>query len=287
MVLGGGGWSAMEWWKWLMEVLAGTASVALGTWGLRRAGQRRRDATAATAVEDFAKRGKEDREADGAFHDSILRGMEEVLVEDSLHQSLHDSACESLHGSLFDEPRDSRLCSSSFHHATNSLDDSYHSLFSRHTTDISVVTVLHNPHNTKPPPPAAHPEVDPDCSIQCDAHPFPLRPRRRQGASPGAVALIVGMIHGAAGWGSALGVVPAADLRASPGAAPAYLGTLAAMAAVTGGVAAAGYGIVAARLAGGGGRRAYAVASGSALLSVFVGIILLALTAGGTLVRVP
>ena len=108
--------------------------------------------------------------------------------------------------------------------------------------------------------------------------------------APGPLALAAGLVHGLAGPGGVLGVVPAARLR-DPDLAGAYLLTFCAASTLVAGLFAAAYGGFAAWLASGdgggepsrGSGRAFVVEMGSALLSVAVGAIWLVLLSIGEL----
>lgn len=104
---------------------------------------------------------------------------------------------------------------------------------------------------------------------------------------PGAIAVAAGVIHGAAGPGGVLGVVPAVQLRDARLAA-VYLGAFCATSIVVMGGFAAFYGGFGEWLAGGGrGRRranrVFLVECGSAFLSVAVGVLWLVLLSMGKL----
>ena len=103
--------------------------------------------------------------------------------------------------------------------------------------------------------------------------------------APARLAPLVGLVHGAAGLGGVLGVVPAERLR-DPGAAATYLGAFCAASTLAMGGFAACCAAVADWLAGDGGgdaRRASRVEGGAAFLSAAVGLAWLGLLATGRL----
>ncbi|KAL7537839.1 hypothetical protein ACHAXR_008123 [Thalassiosira sp. AJA248-18] len=106
------------------------------------------------------------------------------------------------------------------------------------------------------------------------------------GSSPGILALVAGVIHGVAGPGGVLGVIPAVQLKDARLAA-LYLGTFCLTSTFVMGGFAAFYGQLSEWLAGGGrgemGNRVFMVEMGSALLSVCVGFIWLVLLGLGRL----
>ncbi|KAL7537323.1 hypothetical protein ACHAWF_005736 [Thalassiosira exigua] len=106
--------------------------------------------------------------------------------------------------------------------------------------------------------------------------------------SPAALALCAGVLHGVAGPGGVLGVIPAVQLRDATLAAT-YLGSFCVTSTFVMGTFAASYGTLSEWMAGsgrrrgGGGDRVYVVQLGSALLSICVGIVWLVLLALGRL----
>jgi len=105
--------------------------------------------------------------------------------------------------------------------------------------------------------------------------------------SPGALALAAGVVHGCAGPGGVLGVIPAVQLRDAK-LASIYLGTFCLTSILVMGCFAAFYGSFGEWLAGPGpsGRRAgrvFLVEFGSACLSIAVGIVWLVLLSAGKL----
>ncbi|KAL7537838.1 hypothetical protein ACHAXR_008122 [Thalassiosira sp. AJA248-18] len=106
------------------------------------------------------------------------------------------------------------------------------------------------------------------------------------GSSPGIMALVAGVIHGVAGPGGVLGVIPAVQLKDAR-LAVLYLGTFCFTSTLVMGGFAAFYGQLSEWLAGGGrgemGNRVFMVEIGSALLSVCVGCVWLVLLTLGKL----
>ena len=103
--------------------------------------------------------------------------------------------------------------------------------------------------------------------------------------SGGALAAVTGLLHGASGAGSVLGVVPASEL-ADPALAAAYLAAFCAASAAAMGGFAAFYAGLAGWLSGGRdsrrhGSRAFLVEVGSSFLSLVVGVVWLVLLGAG------
>ena len=100
--------------------------------------------------------------------------------------------------------------------------------------------------------------------------------------SPGVLAVVAGLLHGAAGSGSVLGIIPAVQLR-DPTLSMAYLSVFCITSILVMGAFTALYSSVCFRLAGGNkdNNRVFQVELGSALLSIAVGIIWLVLLASG------
>lgn len=100
--------------------------------------------------------------------------------------------------------------------------------------------------------------------------------------SPGVLAVVAGLLHGAAGSASVLGIIPAVQLR-DPTLSMAYLSIFCITSILVMGAFTALYSSVCFRLAGGNkdNNRVFQVELGSALLSIAVGIIWLVLLASG------
>jgi hypothetical protein len=112
---------------------------------------------------------------------------------------------------------------------------------------------------------------------------FRLLWRKFFSCSPGILAIVAGVLHGVAGPGGVLGVIPAVQLRDAK-LASLYLGTFCLTSTIVMGGFAAFYGTLSEWLAGGGrGHRVFMVEVGSALLSVCVGCVWLVLLALGKL----
>jgi len=112
--------------------------------------------------------------------------------------------------------------------------------------------------------------------------------------TPNGVAIVAGIVHGVAGPGGVLGVIPAVQLR-NARMASVYLGTFCIVSTLVMGCFAASYGTFSEWLAGGsyrgGGKnaaagRVFLVEFGSAFLSVCVGIVWLTLLSLGQLEQV-
>ena len=115
--------------------------------------------------------------------------------------------------------------------------------------------------------------------------------------TPGKLAFVAGIVHGVAGPGGVLGVIPAVQLKDAK-AATIYLGTFCFTSTMVMGCFSAFYGVISQWLAGGSssgssgrsGRNRYSrvflVEMGSALLSIAVGVIWLVLLAVGNLDQV-
>lgn len=103
--------------------------------------------------------------------------------------------------------------------------------------------------------------------------------------TPGVLALLIGLVHGVAGPGGVLGIIPAVQLR-DPYLASIYLGTFCVTSCVVMGAFAAFYGSFSKWLAGGedsSTKRVFIVEVGSASLSLVVGFIWIILLGMGKL----
>lgn len=110
--------------------------------------------------------------------------------------------------------------------------------------------------------------------------------RRFLQCNPGLLAVATGLVHGVAGLGGVLGVIPAVQLH-DAWLACVYLVTFCVTSTFTMGGFAAFYGSLSQWLAGGdgkkGGSRVFMVEMGSALLSIAVGLVWLTLLTLGKL----
>lgn len=107
----------------------------------------------------------------------------------------------------------------------------------------------------------------------------------RSTCSTGALAVLTGIVHGVAGPGGVLGIIPAVQLR-DPFLSSVYLGTFCFTSCLVMGGFAAFYGSFSKWLAGGGvgsTNRVFLVEVGSASLSIFVGLIWIVLLSIGKL----
>lgn len=107
----------------------------------------------------------------------------------------------------------------------------------------------------------------------------------RRTCSTGALAVLTGIVHGVAGPGGVLGIIPAVQLR-DPFLSSVYLGTFCFTSCLVMGGFAAFYGSFSKWLAGGGvgsTNRVFLVEVGSASLSIFVGLIWIILLSIGKL----
>lgn len=98
--------------------------------------------------------------------------------------------------------------------------------------------------------------------------------------TPGALAVVTGLVHGVAGPGGVLGIIPAVQLR-DPYLASIYLGTFCVSSCLVMGGFAAFYGSFSKWLAGEG--RVFLVEVGSASLSLLVGLLWIVLLSVGKL----
>jgi len=130
-----------------------------------------------------------------------------------------------------------------------------------------------------------HKHTAPENSLAVQAVSSSCGASARRGV-PTRLAPLVGIVHGAAGLGGVLGVVPAAQLR-DPGAAAAYLGAFCVASTLSMGGFATCCAAVADWLVGDGDRgvqrRASQVEGGAAFLSAAVGLAWLGLLATGRL----
>lgn len=134
-----------------------------------------------------------------------------------------------------------------------------------------------------------HNEDDPETATQSPAtnHNNGQGPCRRclQALSIRSMATLAGIVHGLAGPGGVLGVIPAVQLHDAR-LASLYLATFCASSTVTMGTFALLYGNGSACMVGGGGlqgQREFMIESLSALLSILVGLLWLALLSVGKL----
>jgi predicted membrane protein len=100
--------------------------------------------------------------------------------------------------------------------------------------------------------------------------------------SAGVAALFLGILHGFAGSGGVLGVVPAVQLHDWK-LATLYLGTFCLISTLVMGVFAAFYGTVCAKLTGSADKREFIIEMFSSCLSIVVGIVWLVLSPMGKL----
>jgi len=129
-----------------------------------------------------------------------------------------------------------------------------------------------------------HTHAAPGNSIALDHDSTANRCRNRcsLGSTPGILAIAAGIIHGAAGPGGVLGVIPAVQLR-NGRLAFVYLSTFCLTSTLVMGGFAAFYARFSGWLAGGAGSRAFLVEVGSAFLSFAVGVAWLVLLSVGKL----
>lgn len=107
----------------------------------------------------------------------------------------------------------------------------------------------------------------------------------RSSCTTGSLAVLTGIMHGVAGPGGVLGIIPAVQLR-DPYLSSVYLGTFCLTSCLVMGGFAAFYGSFSKWLAGGGDgstNRVFMVEFGSASLSIFVGLIWIVLLSVGKL----
>ena len=107
----------------------------------------------------------------------------------------------------------------------------------------------------------------------------------RSSCTTGALAMLTGIVHGVAGPGGVLGIIPAVQLR-DPFLSSVYLGSFCFTSCFVMGGFAAFYGLFSKWLAGGGDgstNRVFLVEVGSASLSIFVGLIWIVLLSVGRL----
>mmetsp|Transcript_11905 Transcript_11905/g.17769 ORF Transcript_11905/g.17769 Transcript_11905/m.17769 type:complete len:392 (-) Transcript_11905:78-1253(-) len=110
-------------------------------------------------------------------------------------------------------------------------------------------------------------------------------PTTRRTCTTGALAVLTGLVHGVAGPGGVLGIIPAVQLR-DPYLSSIYLGTFCFTSCLVMGGFAAFYGTFSKWLAGGedgSTHRVFLVEVGSASLSIFVGLIWIILLSVGKL----
>jgi len=307
----------------ILESFVGVFMIGLGIYSLRKACQHRRSSAVLLIDEPTYHYDDEDEVAVQIVkmpterRDTVLASMEGVLKEDSEHgtRSLNQSHRSESFLSLSDQQDDVERrilqASESLRKNNDSLTDSQMSLMTMQMGG-SVVTTESFASPTasilgfaeaqgKEPPPSAksllsmnsgtnsiHQDPVPSDTIELDEHHHCL-PNRCCGYSvgnSGILALMAGVVHGVAGPGGVLGVIPAVELKDAK-LASIYLTTFCLTSTLVMGIFATSYSTFSEWLAGGrrgqSSSRLFLVEVGSASLSLLVGIVWLVLLSVGQL----
>jgi hypothetical protein len=306
----------------VMESFVGVFMVALGIYGMHKAFKHRSSVMPFSLsmsqfrypsnenLHKIAERHDEDYEDNANARSSILCEMTRVLDEDSLHSSLHGR--KSLNGSARvgseediaedDEDVESRIFKAAraiglgrMTESTKGLGISVMTVPLNRLTSSMKSTSSENSAGSKPLTKSPshlllekHQELLEEFggtgsskAEHTDADIVPAR----SSCTTGALAVLTGLVHGVAGPGGVLGIIPAVQLR-DPYLSSVYLGTFCFTSCLVMGGFAAFYGSFSKWLAGGGDgstNRVFLVEVGSASLSIFVGLIWIVLLSVGKL----
>mmetsp|Transcript_6691 Transcript_6691/g.11739 ORF Transcript_6691/g.11739 Transcript_6691/m.11739 type:complete len:373 (+) Transcript_6691:89-1207(+) len=278
----------------ILEGFVGVFMLALGAYGLFKADKNNREsAVSAALAESFKGSSLESLKLQEEVEipirrDTIVAQMEGVLETDSMHESMHE---------LNDSFRWGSRCSFNEMESTCGPSDlSFVTVPIKHP-QFSVPSVKpHTPTNLISATSLMNNHTSPDHSMTLSASSYDRAAAHEiyshlfhgmgRFCTPGVLALVAGVLHGVAGPGGVLGVIPAVQLRDAK-LAIIYLGTFCLTSTCVMGGFAAFYGTLSEWLAGGGrgqsGNRVFMVEVGSALLSLCVGFIWLVLLSLGKL----
>ena len=293
----------------MLQAFVGVFMVALGIYGIHRARKHRstQELPLSLSMSKFQRRDSLtnslkmiEEHHDEDHHDdstnprcSIIGEMTRVLDEDSLHSSLHGSSRakvddieehDDVESRIFKAARaigeGSKFMSSIITVPLNRLNSSFTSQGSIESNDDGGAkkpsALLLEKHGEmledfggSKAEPASDADIAPLCCI----------------CTPGVLASLIGLVHGIAGPGGVLGIIPAVQLR-DPYLASIYLGTFCFTSCIVMGCFAAFYGSFSKWLAGGedsSTKRVFIVEVGSASLSLVVGFIWIILLGLGKL----
>jgi len=291
----------------MLQAFVGVFMVALGIYGIHRARKHRstQELPLSLSMSKFQRRDSLtnslkmiEEHHDEDHHDdstnprcSIIGEMTRVLDEDSLHSSLHGSSRAKVDDIEDDDDVETRMfkaaraigegskfMSSIITVPLNRLNSSFTSQGSVESNDdggtkkpSALLLEKHDELLEDFGGSEAEPVSDADIGCIC---------------TPGVLALLTGLVHGVAGPGGVLGIIPAVQLR-QPSLAIVYLGTFCFTSCIVMGCFAAFYGSFSKWLAGGedsiSTKRVFIVEVGSASLSLVVGFIWIILLGLGKL----
>mmetsp|Transcript_34248 Transcript_34248/g.63023 ORF Transcript_34248/g.63023 Transcript_34248/m.63023 type:complete len:362 (+) Transcript_34248:66-1151(+) len=267
-------------WSMILEGFVGVFMLALGSYGLHKAFRNREDGVSLSSSIESLKL----KEGDASEDRKIKVGVERPLKM-IIDRSLRSGNCITR---MMEEvlDRDSKYGAESPRSNSDKSneedeEDDDHQFLSTLTTSASGLSESFVKYKANKPPlmratSLVREHAVPDKSIVLDSS------NRPNGSYyfPGILALVAGVVHGVAGPGGVLGVIPAVQLR-DPKSATIYLSMFCLTSTLVMGFFAAFYGTFSQWLAGGqrgsSGSRVFLVEVGSAFLSIAVGIIWLVL----------
>jgi len=300
----------------ILEAFVGVFMMALGIYGMHKAFKQRSTAMPFSLsmsqfqhpsnenLHKIAERHDEDYDDSANARSSILCEMTRVLDEDSLHSSLQGSARVRGEEEDIDDDDDdveSRIfkAARSIGRMTESTAKGFGSSvmtvqLNRLTSSMKSATSVDSADSkplTKSPSQLLlqrHEELLDEfsgtASIKAQHTNADIIPPSSS-CTTGALAVLTGIVHGVAGPGGVLGIIPAVQLR-DPYLSSVYLGTFCCTSCLVMGGFAAFYGSFSKWLAGGGDgstNGVFLVEVGSASLSIFVGLIWMVLLSIGKL----
>lgn len=291
-----------------LEGLVGVFMLALGTYGLHKAFRNRATAATSAVVSMAPSSSKESlrkRNDSGTSKTSPPHRRASMEIVDQMSDVLNRDGDTMRNGKVEEEEDD---VDRRIFHAVESLrrnsdlteDDDDEDQFlttlkssAKGALSRSFVNILYS----HPPPMKASSLVHKQCAPENSIALIATSPNRfniciscfGRCITPSSLALVAGVVHGVAGPGGVLGVIPAVQLRNAK-LASIYLITFCLTSTLVMGCFAACYGTFSEWLAGRGGsrngKRVFLVEFGSAFLSIAVGIVWLVLLSVGKLEQV-